>query len=131
MEIFKNSSTVNSSERPKFELGCFLCGRTGLRDGRFCSDRCRAAFDAGFPRHDPNHARSIFAVPPANWKIVAGPSDSAIGESYGTSIVKRPRPVLKSKKVKAGPRLTNSKFVKNNEAKPNAYEDAAAIGASP
>jgi hypothetical protein len=36
---------------------CFTCGRSYWRgDGRFCSPRCRDAFDAGFPPYDPSYA---------------------------------------------------------------------------
>ena len=36
---------------------CFTCGRSYWRcDGRFCSTRCREAFDAGFPPYDPSYA---------------------------------------------------------------------------
>ena len=36
---------------------CFTCGRSYWRgDGRFCSARCREAFDAGFPPYDPSYA---------------------------------------------------------------------------
>jgi hypothetical protein len=33
---------------------CFACGRAYSRgDGRFCTSRCREAFDAGFPPYEP------------------------------------------------------------------------------
>jgi glyoxylase-like metal-dependent hydrolase (beta-lactamase superfamily II) len=39
---------------------CFACGRgytyrgpNGDDSGRYCSARCRAAYDAGFPRYEP------------------------------------------------------------------------------
>jgi hypothetical protein len=42
---------------------CFACGREhtpgplgGDDSTRFCSDRCRTAYDAGLPAHDPTYA---------------------------------------------------------------------------
>jgi hypothetical protein len=53
---------------------CFACGRSyGSGDGRFCSERCRDAFDAGFPPYDPQSARSVLNVPLRDWVVVAGP----------------------------------------------------------
>ncbi len=39
---------------PAEPAACFACGRSYCRgDGRFCSSRCRTAFDAGFPPYEP------------------------------------------------------------------------------
>jgi predicted nucleic acid-binding Zn ribbon protein len=50
------------AERPKRAPTpeCFACGRTYVPkpmggDDRFCSDRCREAYDAGFPPYDPTY----------------------------------------------------------------------------
>jgi hypothetical protein len=37
---------------------CHMCGRSTIAR-RFCSDRCRAACDAGFPRPDPHYDRRV------------------------------------------------------------------------
>jgi predicted nucleic acid-binding Zn ribbon protein len=47
------------SERipPQPTAACLICGRKLARGGaRFCSSRCREAFDAGFPAFDPDYA---------------------------------------------------------------------------
>src|SRR5215813_2128167 len=46
-----------ADDRPKHtSLECFACGREFLkRDGRFCSPRCRDAFDAGALPFDPTY----------------------------------------------------------------------------
>ena len=110
------------SSQTESEPSCFLCGRTGLRDRRFCSMRCRDAYDRGFPRHEPNHARAILAAPLGDWKIVAGPSGCAIGESYYGPLLERMSGRRKRRKVSSGPRSINSKFVKNNHVQPMACE---------
>ena len=52
---------------------CFLCGYGMVYTGcRFCSDRCREAFDAGHSRLDPNQARASHgerstAIADAQW----------------------------------------------------------------
>jgi hypothetical protein len=61
---------------------CFACGRSFhsavTRDadgnqerGRFCSQRCREAFDAGFPAFDPFNADKWYSLPigPAGFRI--------------------------------------------------------------
>ena len=60
---------------------CFACGRGYCRgDGRFCSTRCREAFDAGFPpAPDSHYARAMTNVPLSAWRIVAGPPGIEIG----------------------------------------------------
>ena len=54
---------------------CFACGRGYCKgDGRFCSTRCREAFDAGLPpAPDSHYARAMTNVPLSAWRIVAGP----------------------------------------------------------
>jgi hypothetical protein len=49
---------------------CHMCGRSTIAR-RFCSDRCRAACDAGFPRPDPLYDRKVAASKLAGWKVVA------------------------------------------------------------
>ena len=60
---------------------CFACGRGYCKgDGRFCSTRCREAFDAGFPpAQDSNYSRAMTTVPLAAWRVVAGPPGIEIG----------------------------------------------------
>ena len=39
---------------PAEPAACFACGRSYcMGDGRFCSSRCRSAFDAGWPAYEP------------------------------------------------------------------------------
>ena len=43
---------------------CFACGRTYTTGiGRFCSDRCRAAFDAGAPAYEPPNHDRFYSLP--------------------------------------------------------------------
>jgi hypothetical protein len=58
--------------------GCFLCGKsyspqppTGDDSTRFCSAKCREAYDAGAM---PAVELNAFAVPPEGWRVIAGPS---------------------------------------------------------
>jgi hypothetical protein len=49
---------------------CFACGRAFIKgDGRFCSTRCRDAFDNGFPPY----MRDRGPIPEKPWRHVAGP----------------------------------------------------------
>jgi hypothetical protein len=60
---------------------CFACGRSfGRGDGRFCSTRCRTAFDAGLPPFD--RARDALNVPLSAWRVVAGPPGVEIGSRF-------------------------------------------------
>ena len=70
---------------------CFACGRGYCRgDGRFCSTRCREAFDAGFPpAPDLHYARAMINVPLSAWRIVAGPPGIEIGARFYESILDR------------------------------------------
>ena len=61
---------------------CFACGRSFLprpRDGdddtwRFCSPRCREAYDAGLPPYDPDQLRKLVSkFSPGGLHVVAGP----------------------------------------------------------
>jgi hypothetical protein len=61
---------------------CHTCGRSTIAR-RFCSDRCRAACDGGFPRPDPHYDRGVAASKLAGWKVVAsGPDGPPIGSTY-------------------------------------------------
>jgi hypothetical protein len=49
-----------STSTPSSSVECFLCGRSytykalsGDDSGRFCSDKCREAYDAGYRRPEP------------------------------------------------------------------------------
>jgi predicted nucleic acid-binding Zn ribbon protein len=68
---------------------CFLCGYGIYKGNRFCSDRCREAFDAGHSRLDPNQARALLVLPLDGWRVVAGPTISPIGTSYYTAFSRR------------------------------------------
>jgi hypothetical protein len=49
---------------------CFTCGRSFAKgDGRFCSTRCRAAFDNGFPPYEVTSCAPKVAL---GWKVIAG-----------------------------------------------------------
>jgi hypothetical protein len=60
---------------------CFACGRSFLprpSDGeatsRFCSPRCREAYDAGLPPYDPDHSKKLASrFNPGGLRVVAGP----------------------------------------------------------
>lgn len=62
------ASTLSSS------IDCFLCersftcrGHKGDLNGRFCSDRCRESYDAGYRRPE-----SVDPFKPTSWRVVAG-----------------------------------------------------------
>ena len=64
----ERAASTNSSTE------CFACGRSFSRrlvhgddNSRFCSKRCQAAFDAGFPPYDSNRDRALTAVPLSDW----------------------------------------------------------------
>lgn len=43
---------------------CFTCGRGFIKgDGRFCSTRCRGAFDAGLPAFEPLNLDTLYSLP--------------------------------------------------------------------
>jgi hypothetical protein len=59
---------------PSSSIDCFLCGRSfthrghkGDLSGRFCSDKCREAYDAGYRRPEP-----VDPFKPTDWRVVAG-----------------------------------------------------------
>ena len=54
-----------------------MCGR-GIMGSRFCSQRCREACDAGFPRPDPHYDRKVAASKLEGWRVVAGPGVGSI-----------------------------------------------------
>jgi hypothetical protein len=60
---------------------CHMCGRCTTAK-RFCSDRCRAACDAGFRRPDPLYDRKAAASKLVGWKMAAGPDGPPIGSAY-------------------------------------------------
>jgi hypothetical protein len=44
----------NKQQPSSSSSSCFVCGRSYSHgDGRFCSTRCRSAFDAGMPAYEP------------------------------------------------------------------------------
>jgi hypothetical protein len=119
----RNRNVGNSPNTDPSGFGeCFLCGRGMVSRGpRFCSPRCRKAFDCGFPRHDPHHVRTLMSPPLRSWKVAApalgGPP---IGSSYYGPILDRLRPARKQltrrQKVVSGPQSSKPKFVENNPA---------------
>jgi hypothetical protein len=65
-------------------MSCHACGRPymyrgphGDASGRFCSDRCRDAYDAGWPAYDPDihepDRRKSNWIPLGKLRVVAGP----------------------------------------------------------
>jgi hypothetical protein len=113
----KSGNTPNTDP-----VECFLCGRGMVpRGSRFCSPRCRKAFDCGFPRHDPHHVRTLMSPPLRSWKVAAPtPGGPLIGSSYYGPILERLRParkpVIRGQKVVSGPQPQKPKFVENNHA---------------
>jgi predicted nucleic acid-binding Zn ribbon protein len=66
---------------------CFICDygfSRGRGDGRFCSPRCRAWFDAG---NDPAGSPDEFSL--IGWRVVAGPPDIEVGSDYYATIFGR------------------------------------------
>jgi hypothetical protein len=125
----RNRNVVNSPNTEPAGLDeCFLCGRGMVyRGSRFCSSRCREAFDRGFPRHDPHHVRTLLSLPPRSWKIAApAPGGPPIGSSYYGPILDRLRParkpLIRGQKVVSGPQPQKPKFVENNPAASMACE---------
>jgi hypothetical protein len=64
------------SKKPSSSIDCFLCGNSftyryrapqGDASGRFCSDKCREAYDAGYRRAEP-----VDAFKSTSWRLVAG-----------------------------------------------------------
>jgi predicted nucleic acid-binding Zn ribbon protein len=87
-ELLREPST------PKHQTAkCFLCERdylyvdtSGDDSGRFCSARCREAYDAGFPRGSDNPGLHPELMPNLygheGWRVVAGPPGVSIGSLY-------------------------------------------------
>jgi hypothetical protein len=97
-------TTNVESTQPIESATCFACGRGYCKgDGRFCSSRCREAFDGCLPpASDSNYARAMINVPQAAWRIIAGPRGIKIGarlyehqKGDGWTI---PRPIKKRRK---------------------------------
>jgi hypothetical protein len=85
---------------------CRMCGRSTIAK-RFCSDRCRAACDAGFPRPDPLYDRKVAASQLAGWKVVATtPDGPPIGSAYYAlfleAVAARPKRPRRRQKVSNG-----------------------------
>jgi len=73
------STKPDKTEAPE----CFCCGRSFTpqpstgddNTHRFCSTRCREAFDNGFPPYDPDHFRELARTSDtSNFRVVAGPT---------------------------------------------------------
>jgi hypothetical protein len=67
---------------------CHMCGRSTIAR-RFCSDRCRAACDAGLPRPDPLYDRKVAASKLAGWKVGASgpePPRSAVKKAQSENV---------------------------------------------
>jgi hypothetical protein len=99
-------------------IECFLCSYSLIyRGNRFCSDRCRAAFDAGFSRLDPNQARAFCALPLDRLRVVAGPPGLTTGASFYAPFLAAAEAARRRRKVRNGPRSINSISVENRPAK--------------
>jgi hypothetical protein len=62
-----------ATESPRTDAAkCFTCGRSYMGDGRFCSTRCRSAFDAGLPAYDPGLNARLERVPLDQWRMSDG-----------------------------------------------------------
>jgi hypothetical protein len=112
---------------------CHMCGK-GIIAARFCSDRCRAACDAGFPRSDPLYDRKVAASRLDGWRIVAGPPGVEIGAVYYApyleAIAARPSRTRKRQKVSNGPFPQTTFLAQNNPAASMAYKGNFADRAS-
>ena len=55
---------LRQPSRPIPSPTCFTCGRSfGRGDGRFCSTRCRSAFDDGLPPYEPLDLDNYYSLP--------------------------------------------------------------------
>jgi hypothetical protein len=64
---------------------CFACGRSYAKgDGRFCSVRCRDAFDNGNPQYGQARAQA----PSTDWVVIAGPPGT-VGSRYASDLPTR------------------------------------------
>jgi hypothetical protein len=96
-------------------MECFVCGRSYMRrpasgddSARFCGQRCRAGFDAGFSPHDPNHVRVLTNVPLSAW--LAG------GTRYYEPVLRGSRAW---RKLQKSGEWTSVHKLKNRPKKPN------------
>jgi ribosomal protein L24E len=81
---------------------CFVCERTytpkpdSEGSTRFCSPRCREAFDAGFPPGSENPGLHPELMPNlyghAGWRVVAGPPGIEVGSLTYAELLDRRRP---------------------------------------
>ena len=121
-KVARNCNLASPDTEPAGVDKCFLCGRGMVyRGSRFCTSRCCKAFDRGFPRHDPHHARILMSLPLRSWKVAAPvPDGLPIGSSYYGPILDRLRtfrkPLIRGQKVASGPQPLKPKFVENNPA---------------
>lgn len=75
-------------------LKCFTCARTYIQgDGRFCSRRCRDAFDAGLPPAEFNAGLRQELMPylygHQGCRVVAGPPGVKVGSLYYAELIER------------------------------------------
>jgi hypothetical protein len=78
---------------------CFMCERTYTPKAdtddstRFCSARCREAFDAGLPPGSENPGLHPELMPQLyghdGWRVVAGPPSLEVGSLYYASLLER------------------------------------------
>jgi hypothetical protein len=110
---------------------CFLCGYSLIYKGsRFCSDRCRQAFDAGHSHLDPNQGRAFCALPLDRWRIVAGPPATTIGASYYGPFLGQAQAARRPPKVRNAPPSVNSIDVENSQANSRTCRGTFAEGRS-
>jgi hypothetical protein len=112
---------------------CHMCARgifvsrQRASGSRFCSSRCREAYDAGFPRPDPVYARKVTASKFEDWRVVAGGEPGSIYYApFLAAVAARPKRSKKRRKVSNGPQVQTTKFVQNNPAISVACKDTFA-----
>jgi hypothetical protein len=87
---------------------CQTCGRSTIAK-RFCSDRCRSACDAGFPRPDPPYVRKVAASKLAGWKVIATtPDGPPIGSDYYAPFL--PAAVVRPNRARRRQKVSNGVF---------------------
>jgi hypothetical protein len=71
----------NDYDKTADAIKCFSCGRgiTRRLGNQFCSERCRAWYDAGNPAHSQDWRRPKPSFGVAEWKVIAGPSEAEVG----------------------------------------------------
>jgi hypothetical protein len=69
----------NREEKPDGRIiACFICGYGFIKkNGLFCSDKCRAWFDAGNP---PLYNPANYTL--SGWRVIAGSPGIEIGSDY-------------------------------------------------